>query len=340
MRSRTLIALTLGLPALFAGETHACAGCRNPNMPVTRVETIQLRPGEIRAGLSLGTTGAHITHEAGCADLNDCHEQPIQPLYLHDQRLYPAELRAVGEWGVTPSLGIEAQVPLRWVRTSIEYATPEGQPYQPLDPDIHHRDETLFGIGDPWLLARWSGTWSGVLVSTRLGFSIPMGSIEPNPFALGDSGRRHQHIQFGTGTLDPIFGLDLSLPQGRWLFLAYAQGQMAIDENKYGYQAGMKMMGGVQAGRRIWRALTGALGVETLHEGAERWDGEIKQDGSLGRTEILLTFSGVYAAKAGTWGISARVPVYRHIVAGDEPPGNFSSPLMLGIFGSKTFKVM
>lgn len=340
MRLAAWCTTTLGWLAWLPSDSQACAGCRNPNMPVTRVESIQLRPGEFRASASLGATGVWVTHEAGCVDVASCSEQPIQPLYLHDQQLLPFELRGVGELGLTASLGLEFQIPLRLVRTSIRYTTPEGQPFEPLDPDIHHRNETLFGIGDPWLLGRWGGQVGGFWISARAGLAIPLGNIEPNPFTLGDSGQRHQHIQFGSGTFDPILALDISKPVGRWLYLAYAQGQMALDENKYGFQAGSKATVGVQAGRRVWKSLTGALGAETLHEGPERWDGVILQEGSLGRTEVLLTLSLVHSSRTGSLGVSARVPVYRHIQAGDEPPGTFSSPLMLGLFGSKTFRVL
>lgn len=340
MRLATLVALTFGLLASRPREAAACAGCRNPNMPVTRLESVQLRPGELRASASLGATGVHVTHEAGCSDLASCAERPIQPLYLHDQRLYPGELRGIAELGLTASLGMEVQVPLRIVQTSITYTTPGGLSYRPLDPGVHHRDETLFGIGDPWVLGRWAGQLAGLLVSARAGASIPLGSTEANPFALGDSGLRHQHIQFGNGTFDPIVALDIAKPIGRWQYLGYAQCQMSLYENEQGFQAGLKATGGLQAGRRIWKSLTGAFGVETLHEGPERWDGEVLQDGSLGRTEVLLSLSLVQAFRTGSLGLSARVPVYRHIVVGEEPPGTLSSPLMLGLFGSRTFRMM
>lgn len=340
MRSATLAYVVIGLWAWLPGDARACAGCRNPNMPITRVESVQLRPGEFRASASLGATSVHVTHAAGCAALASCTEQPIQPRYLHDQRLFPAEVRGIGELGLTAALGVEVQVPFRLVRTSIEYATPEGRPYAPLDPGIHHRDETLFGVGDSWLLGRWAGRIGGLLVSARAGASIPLGSTEPNPFALGDSGKRHQHIQFGSGTIDPVLSLDISNPVGRWVYLVYAQGQMSLYGNQHAFQAGTKASGGVQAGRRIWQAMTGAMGLEALYEGPERWDGEILQDGSLGRTEALLTVSLMQVFRAGSLGLSARVPFYRHIVTGEEPAGTFSSPLMLGLSGSRTFRVL
>ena len=333
------MASTLGCLLLAPDVALACAGCRNPNMPVTRVNGIQLRPGELRAGLSLGATSAIVSHEAGCADPASCSETPVQPLFMHKQHILPAEVRALGELGLTAALGAELQVPFRLVRTSIRYTTPQGYPYQPLDPDVHHRNETLVGVGDVWLLGRWAGQFGGLMLSVRGGASLPIGGTEPNPFDLGDAGKRHQHIQFGSGTVDPILALDITKSLGRWVVSGYAQGQAALYENGHGYQAGLKGSVGAQAGRKVWRSLTGVAGLEGLYEGPERWDGRIRQDGNLGRTEALAALSLVQSFPKTTLGLSARVPVYRHIVAGDEKPGTFSSPLMVGLFVGRTLSV-
>jgi hypothetical protein len=69
-------------------------------------------------------------------------------------------------------------------------------------------------------------------------------------------------------------------------------------------------------------ASVGSLGVEASHEAAEKWDGEVRHDGNLGRTELLLAATLSYSLSVTELGLSARVPVWRHIVIGDEPPGN------------------
>ncbi len=334
------IAAVLFVLVLLPFDIHACAGCRNPNMPVTRIETIQLSPGELRTSASLAATTLRVTHEAGCNDLGNCAEVPAQPLHLHDQKILPGELRLTGELGLTPALGVEMQLPFRAIHTTVDYTNLEGQPYQPLNAGIHHRDETLAGFGDPWLLTRWAGVWNGLSLSARAGVSIPLGRTEPNPFVLGDLGERHQHIQFGSGTFDPVLALDLSQSVGSFLLSGHVQTQGALYENSHGFRAGTRFSGGAQVGKRLWGSLTGALGAEALYEGPERWDGQILQDGSLGRSEVMMAFSLVHAFRTATLGLSARAPVYRHIVSGDEPPGTLSSPLMLGLFASRTFRIM
>jgi hypothetical protein len=72
-------------------------------------------------------------------------------------------------------------------------------------------------------------------------------------------------------------------------------------------------------------------GVEAFHEAAERWDSRVRQDGSLGRTELLLAAALNYRLGATQLGLSARAPVWRHIVIGDGPPGTLSSPVIVSL---------
>src|SRR5687768_6460095 len=110
--------LTLAGPPKLA---FACAGCRNPNLPITRLSTVHLAPGEVRASAVVSATTLNVVHEAGCLDPAACQETPVQPRFLHDQDIQPAELRAVAELGLTRRLGIELQLPFRLTRTTIEY---------------------------------------------------------------------------------------------------------------------------------------------------------------------------------------------------------------------------
>jgi hypothetical protein len=331
-----LVAAGALLP-LTAPDAHACAGCRNPSMPVARLEAVELAPGEVRATALLGATYLDTLHAAGCADLANCDEVPAQPTYMHHQKIYPAELRAIAEVGLTATLGIELQFPFRVVGTTIQYTTPEGQPYVPADPGVHHRDETLAGIADPWLLGRWGARLGDFLLVLRAGVSLPLGGTQPNPFLLGDVGIRHQHIQFGTGTFDPVAGFQVARPIGSVQLAAYAQGQASLYQNTHGFRAPVRFFGGVQGLHRLFGTLKGGLGVDLLYEGPERWDGVIQQDGNLGRTEVLA--AGVLAQTFGETSVTLnlRVPMYRHIVTGDEPGGSLSSPVMLSVIVSRSF---
>ena len=79
------------------------------------------------------------------------------------------------------------------------------------------------------------------------------------------------------------------------------------------------------------------MGVEASHEAAEKWDGEVRQDGNLGRTELLLAATLSYRLGSTDLGLSARAPIWRRIVTGDEPAGTLSSPLILSFSATQVF---
>jgi hypothetical protein len=330
-----IIAVTTTIAA--PRRAQACAGCRNPSLPVTRLANVQIDPGQWRASAILTGTFINVVHEAGCSDVTNCQEVPVQPLYMHDQNLYPGELRAVVERGFTASWGVEAQLPFRLVYTTIRYTTPQGDPYTPLDPGVHHRNETVAGVGDVWLLGRYLQTLGETQVTARAGVSLPLGKTEENPFALGDVGLRHQHIQLGTGTFDPVLGLDVARLFGRIQVGAYGLAHLALYENSKGFQSGNRFYGGLNGGLKLFGNLSGALGPDFVHERPERWGGEVRQDGNLGRTEVLANLTLTQKTGEMLMTLVVRVPFYRHIVMGDEAPGRLSSPILVSLIASYAF---
>jgi hypothetical protein len=335
-----VIASLLGAALLVPRAARACAGCRNPSLATSRGSQGDLSQGAFRLGASLTGTTVHVVHEAGCADLDNCDELPVQPTYMHDQHLYPVELRLSGEYSFSKLLAVELQLPFRAVTTTIHYTTPEGAEYEPLDPDVHHRDETVFGVVDPWLLLRVGDFVSDWWLAARPGVSLPLGATRENPFELGDRGIRHQHIQLGTGTFDPVLVLEAARTIKAWELGFFAQGQASLYENSHGYRAPWKIAGGGSIGHTLVGKLSGSLGLESFHEAAERWNGEIRQDGNLGRTELL----GALGARqmlgdtdSSQVSLSLRFSLWRKIVVGDEPPGTLSSPVVVGLAFSSVF---
>lgn len=70
-----------------------------------------------------------------------------------------------------------------------------------------------------------------------IGVSLPTGRTEEDPWALGAQGLRHQHIQFGTGTVDPVVRLDYSRLADPVGFLVSTSLQTPAYENSEGYRA-------------------------------------------------------------------------------------------------------
>lgn len=87
------------------------------------------------------------------------------------------------------------------------FEDPEERAAMLRNQDIHHRNATYRGVSDPDLLLGY--TKHGILgqhdmLTTKIGTTIPFGKTEDDPWVLGDMGKEHLHLQFGTGTFNPI----------------------------------------------------------------------------------------------------------------------------------------
>jgi hypothetical protein len=168
----------------------------------------------------------HVVHPSECPDIGPICQVRDEPPQLHDQHFAIAELRASLEHGFTEALGVEVQLPVRLNRTTVSFTAPDGTPLVLDYQNIHHRDETLFGLGDPWVLGRYAWRLGDLGLTARAGFTVPLGNTVENPFALGEEGLPHQHVQFGTGTVRPLLGLEASRSWGRWGGRAWGQAQL------------------------------------------------------------------------------------------------------------------
>jgi hypothetical protein len=233
--------------------------------------------------------------------------------YRHDQRLYVSQLELVAARGLRRGVGLQVILPLRHVTTRIDFTDPIGRPFPTQEGPLHHRDETLLGPADPWLLVqagRAAGTWR---FGVRGGVTVPLGRTEPDPMALGDAGQVHQHIQFGTGTWDPLLGAAVSRRAGRATLTLQGMSRFVVGTNEHGYRAGHRAQAGLAATIPLgdhghWRV---QLGLDVAHEAAERWHGhEGSEEGNLGRTDWLIG-AGV---GHGRWTAGLQVPVVTRVV--------------------------
>jgi len=231
--------------------------------------------------------------------------------YWHVQTLTLSEASVVAAVGVSRKVGIEVVVPVRHVVSRVRFLDAQRLPLERPEGDIHHRDETLFGIADPWLTVNAGvpvGTWT---IAGRAGVTLPLGRTEPDPFALGDAGLPHQHIQFGTGTWDPILGAAAGRRFGEAAFTLSAVTRLVFGENGHGYRAGHRFWAEAMVSRRLVGSWSGRLGLDAAREEPERWGGRVRiEEGNLGRTD-LLAIAGVdhRVAGAGSLWLTARVPL-------------------------------
>ena len=143
--------------------------------------------------------------------------------------------------------------------------------------DIHHRDEVYWGFADAQLLV--SHNLANLMRETdrlmvSVGSSIPIGATEEDPFKLGDAGQKHLHIQFGTGTFDPLAALHYETPLSEALSLhASVHGYFPFYENGKTYRGPVEITETVGMRYQFgeWLALHAShLG---LFQSYAHWDG-------------------------------------------------------------------
>ena len=330
-RAHVAAVVLLAAMVLPVAEAAACAACGNPSLPMQPGGSGVMAGGSGTFGVSLRGLAMQVTHPAGCADLNNCDEVPVQPLHDHQVVLAPVELGLSGEWAFDDRWGVEASLPVRSVWASVSYQTPDGADYVPLDAEVHHRDETVAGLADGRLMARYSRSVGGVWVAARVGSTVPLGATEEDPFSAGDLGKRHQHIQLGSGAFEPVVSLDATWGGISQQTTAYATLQQPLYANDKGYEAGRRLLAGAQVGWKAAPDLLLSLIGEVGHEGGERWQGVVRSDGMTGLTEVRTGASLLWRSEALTLQASLRVPVYRVLEASAEEPGEVIAPASLAL---------
>ncbi len=254
-------------------------------------------------------------HDEACPDIGPICAVRAEPPQRHHTTLLATDVRLFAEYGLVPGLALQALLPLRIIGTKTAYTDLLDHPITLDYQNIHHRDETLAGLGDPQLLLHKALRLGGVAIGARAGVSIPLGVVHDDPYRLTAEGLPHEHIQLGTGTLDPVLALDASLSARGFTVAAFAGLQAPLYQGPQGYRAGARSQAGVLVARPI-DSVTLRVSAEVLHEQPERWQGRVPtDDGNQGRTDVYLA-PGATWNFAGEWMLSAdvRVRAFSHVV--------------------------
>jgi thiol-disulfide isomerase/thioredoxin len=259
-------------------------------------------------------------------------------LTFHDQTIVLFENRLTAEYGLRDGWGVGLVFPYRIVDTRIRFVDPSGREVVLTAPNIHHRNETLHGVADPWLFAHVAfaaGRWT---LDARLGATLPLGVTREDPFRLGDMGLPHEHLQFGTGTFNPQASVEVGRGLAGWRLSGWLLTLQALYENAHGYQAGDRYAAGVVGASPLGtKAWSFQVGAETQAETAETWGGVAHaDDGNRGRIDVLASAGASWRANA--WlqlDASVRVPLYTHVVG-----GQLSYPLLATVGVTTTFELL
>ena len=243
--------------------------------------------GTLSVDLAVTGGGFRDRHVQDCPDIGPaCDSVAVAP-NEHDLKIAAVTLTLGARWGFARGWALETLVPLRVDRQRIVFRTLDGTPFTPDPPDFHHSDRTISGLADPWLvLARGAtrGSWS---LGVRAGASLPVGSTVDNPFALGERGLPHEHVQLGSGTVQPILGLGVGRAFDGAGATLLGLARLGVAGNRHGYRAGDQWLAQALATSALGVPHASfALGPTLFHETAETWDGRRESEGNLGRTDL------------------------------------------------------
>lgn len=142
---------------------------------------------------------------------------------------------------------------------------------------IHHRDETYRGLADLSMLLAHSV--SGILrdndfLDTLVGIGIPTGKTEADPYKAARAGQKHLHIQFGTGTFDPLVELHYNTLISSDVSMGTSiMGRFPFYENKRNYRGPLELTYSARLGYNIVDRLSLDISYQGFFQSYAYWDG-------------------------------------------------------------------
>lgn len=274
-----------------------------------------------------------IQHVATCPEVDPllCATTEL-PEHWHDQQIAWVRVDTMLSLGLGNGWIVSAGLPFDVRAVSVDY-TLDGEPYDPPYDDIHHRNEVLYGPVDGSLWVRRPTAVGAFTLTPSLGASLPLGRTEADPFALTEDGKRHQHMQFGTGTVDPLLSLDAVWRSGRWGALGNVFAKLPLYEGSNGYFAPASVSLGAGPSFAVTPQLFTWLQAEGAYDGTELWNGEPYG----GRMAVSASAGALYTLAPGSSvQLSARIPLWEAVHHTDAD-ASVSQPLSVSLGASFTF---
>jgi hypothetical protein len=215
----------------------------------------------------------------------------IIPPHMHHVRLALTHSEMTIDRGLSKRMQLSLHLPYDIKEMRVRYTTLDGTPFVPPYGDIHHRNETLRGISDGSLMLDWSPQSQWLF---GIGATLPLGHTVPDPVVLGREGLKHEHIQFGSGTFQPILAAQWNKGGAIPLF-ARVEGRLSFYENDKGYRAPTTLTWTTGPSLRLgslW--LTPSLSGQ--YQTLSRWSGAIDEGSGFQNGGIQLQLSAPFGA--------------------------------------------
>lgn len=194
----------------------------------------------------------------------------------------------------------------------VEPATPAEREAMDRNSCLHHRDGTYEGVSDPKLLA---AHWLPAVfrdddaLEFALGTSIPLGRTEADPFKAGDAGQEHLHIQFGSGTFDPLAEVYYAVPLlSSVVMRVFGGGRFPVYENEKTYRAPVEVATGLSLEQHdLFAQVSLRAAYAFFYQGYGYWDGERDPNSGLVSHSVVLAATADLGAGTSI-GLGLRLP--------------------------------
>jgi hypothetical protein len=343
----TVMLFYVGLPLTVKGQ--ACPACSNPALQSSEkleagLDT--LNAGAFRTTLNLTSGFNYQGGHPNWKGLTASGEVIDVPLHDHVVSLDFLRTEFSFEYTFKKNWSAWLRIPydVKHQEASIEYVEPVNETEKAAilrNRDIHHRNETYTGLSDfRFLVAhRINGIFGkNGRLDVALGTSLPVGETEGDPLTAGKIGEKHMHIQFGTGTFDPLLELHYATFLTDKTSLAlYTINKIPFYENSHGYQGPVETTSGVSLGYQVfdWMVIRGTFA--NFSQSYAEWNGVkdpnsglISYNGNLGVT--FRTLNGLLIAPG------YRFPVSQRTLSNEGDTFEYGSTFLLNIsylFNSK-----
>ena len=150
----------------------------------------------------------------------------------------------------------------------IEQANPIEMEYARRDPFI-----IVLRIMMVWNLELMAGfrrdfLKEGSIMRIGMGLALPTGRTEDDPWLLGDLGKKHLHIQFGNGTIDPLinfyYGFQISEKIGLGF---YSRARLPFYHNSKSYRGAPELAFSPMVNFTMSEKLSASVGISAEYFG-------------------------------------------------------------------------
>lgn len=236
--------------------------------------------------------GGHLEDEGVFVDLNGNRKTDTVPEHRHHVvlNIYRVDIGLKyfpgSQWVLEANLPYESKVQEATIEKidDVEYTEEEWKAIE-LNGFIHHRNETYIGLTDSELFFGYYklGVFTGSdYFMGRIGTSIPFGKTEEDPWKLGEMGKEHLHIQFGTGTFNPIIDLHYNLPIYKGLgSYTSVRSKLPFYENSETYRGSRELTYSAGLNYRLNKWFSFQAGYLGIYQSYAYWDGEIDKNTGL-----------------------------------------------------------